>query len=62
MPSLSPKSVSGNEIFSGKADSFAPCMIPKPTFVEEVDDNDNDINFEYTSRICIISIGNNQTY
>lgn len=37
--SLSSKSVSGNNIFSGKTNKSAPCMIPKLVFIEEIDDD-----------------------
>ena len=62
MPSLSPKSVSSNKIFSGKADLSTPCMMPKPVFVEEVDDDDDDTDFEPVFRIRIVSAGDNQTH
>ena len=62
VPSLSPKSVFGDDIISGKGDSSAPCMIPKPVFVEEVDDNDDNTDFEPVSCVRIVSAWDNQTY
>ena len=62
MPSSSPKSVFDNEILSSKADLFTLCIIFKLAFVEEVDDDDNDTNFEHTFRVCIVSSGDNQTH
>lgn len=47
VPFMLPKLVFGNEIFSGKADMSAPCIIPKAAFAEEVDDDNspNKISF-----------------
>lgn len=56
------KSVFGNKIFFGKTNESVPCMIPNLAFVKEVDDNDNNSNFEYASRVCILSIGDNKTW
>lgn len=59
MPSLSPKSVSGNEIPCSKVDESAPRIMLKAAFVEEVDDNNT--NFEHASCIRVFSTRYNQT-
>ena len=60
--SLLSKSVSGNEISSGKADLSALYMIPKSVFVKEVNDDNHDTNFEPASCVRVVSAGNNQTH
>lgn len=62
MPSLSSKSISGNEIHSDKADSSTLCIMPKPTIIEEVDDDGDDTNIESASRVRIVSARDNQTH
>lgn len=54
LPSFSPKSVFDNEIHFGKADFSTPCMILKPAFVQEIDDNDNNTNFKFASRVYVV--------
>lgn len=58
---LSSKSVSGDKISSGKVDESTSYMILKPTFVEEVDNDDNETDFEIASRVHFFSAGDNQT-
>ena len=59
---FSPKSVSSNEIPSSKADLSAPSIMPKFDFIEKVDDDDNDTNFEPASCIHVISTEDNQIH
>lgn len=58
---LSPKSVSSNKILSGKVDKSAPIIMPKPAFVQELNDDYNNIKFEFTFLVHIFSAGDNQT-
>lgn len=62
VPSLSPKSVFGNEIPAGKADLSIPCIMPKSVFVEEVDNDDDNTDFELASCIRVVFAGDNQTH
>lgn len=58
---LLPKSVSSNKILSGKVDKSAPIIMPKPAFVQELNDDYNNIKFEFTFLVHIFSAGDNQT-
>lgn len=62
MPSLLPKFVSGNKISFGKADLSARHIMPKPAFVEKVDKDNNNTDFEPASRVRFVSAGDNQTH
>ena len=37
-------------------------MMSKSAFIEEVDNDNNDINFEHASHIHIVSVRDNQTH
>lgn len=37
-------------------------MMPKPTFIKEVDDNNDDIDYEHAFCIRIVFAGDNQTH
>lgn len=58
---LSPKSVASHEIPSGKVDESALIIMPKPVFVQELNDDYNDNKFEFTFLIHIFSARDNQT-
>lgn len=60
--SLSSKFVFGNKIPSGKADLSTLCMMPKPAFIEEVDDDNNDTDIEHVSHVHVVFARDNQTY
>lgn len=59
MSILSPKFISSNKVFSDKTDEFAHSIMPKPAFIEEVDNNDNNTNFELAFYICVLSARDN---
>ena len=62
MPSSSTESVSSNEIHFGKADLFAPNMMPKPALIKKVNDDNNDTNFEHASCVHVVSARDNQIH
>lgn len=61
IPSLSSKFVSSDKIFSSKADESTSHMMPKPAFVKEINDDDNDTDFQLAFYVGIFFAGDNQT-